>query len=127
MAQSKNKRNIVVYYFTDAARTAVVAGTTRWYKYARRAKDSAHDAMVLDLYGAAVAVVYDDENGKDLYHFVRTGANKVETVWNSETMKHKYMGISRDPKGDFTRKLARSAEKRKARQFLGLPRRNYKN
>lgn len=119
------ERNIVVYYFTDSTRSAVIAGTTRWYKYARSAKDRAHDAMVENLYGANVAVVFDDENGKDLFIFIRTADNKVETVWDpDEIKKQKYLATSRDPIGNFTRKLAKSAKNRQHRPFLGLPRRN---
>lgn len=122
---SQYKRNIVVYYFTDASRNAVIAGTTRWYKYARSAKDRAHDAMVENLYGANVAVVFDDDTGKDLFIFIRTAENKVETVWDvNEIKKAKYLATSRDPFGHFTKKLAKSAASRLARQFVGLPRRS---
>jgi hypothetical protein len=123
--QSLNRRTIVVYYFTDATKTAVISGTTRWYKYARSAKDRAHDAMVEDLYGAAVAVVYDDENGKDLFHFTRNGENEVVTAFDASRIKQgKYLATSTDPKGDFTKKLSKRAKARIAREFKGLPRRS---
>ena len=125
MAQSANKRTIVVYYFTDSNRSAVVSNTTRWYKYARSAKDRAHDAMVENLYGANVAVVFDDDTGKDLFIFIRTAENKVETVWDmNEIKKAKYLATSRDQLGTFTKKLAKSAKNRTSRPFTGLPRRD---
>lgn len=120
-----NRRTIVVYYFTDATRSSVIAGTTRWYKYARSAKDSAHDAMVENLYGANVAVVYDDDAGKDLFIFTRTADNEVKTVWRADEIKKaKYLATSRDPFGEFTRGLSKRAKSRQIRAFTGLPRRN---
>lgn len=123
--QSDNRRTIVVYYFTDSTRTSVIAGTTRWYKYARSAKDRAHDAMVENLYGAGVAVVFDDDTGKDLFIFIRSADNEVRTVYDlNEIKKAKYLATSRDQLGNFTRKLAKSAKNRQIRAFSGLPRRN---
>lgn len=125
MAQSNNKRSIVIYYFTDSTRSAVISGTTRWYKYARSAKASAHDAMVENLYGAQVAVVFDDDNGKDLFIFTRTAENKVETAYDArEIKKAKYLATSRDPFGEFTKKLSKRASLRKEKEFAGLPRRS---
>jgi hypothetical protein len=121
---SKNKRNIVVYYFTDSTRSAVIARTTRWYKYPRSAKATAHDAMDLNLYGAGVAVVYDDENGKDLVIFTRDVEGRVVTAHTAEAMKQKNLGTTRDPFGDFTKKLAKSAKTRRTKEFQGLPRRH---
>lgn len=115
MSQS-NKRHIVVYYFVDAKRTAVIGGTTRWYKYPRSAKASAHDAMDLNLYGAGVAVVYDDSNGKDLYIFTRDVQGRVVTAHTAEALKQKNLGTTRDPFGDFTKKLSKSAKLRKHRE-----------
>jgi hypothetical protein len=115
---SKNERNIVVYYFLDATRMAVVSGTTRWYKYPRSAKSSAHDAMDLNLYGANVAVVYDDANGKDLYIFTRDVNGNVVTAHTAEAMKQKNLGTTRDPFGDFTKKLSRTAKNRGALAFV---------
>jgi hypothetical protein len=120
-----NQRTIVVYYFTDSTRTSVISGTTRWYKYARSAKNMAHDAMVENLYGAGVAVVFDDDTGKDLFIFTRTADNEVKTVYRADEIKKaKYLATSRDPFGDFTRKLSKRAKNRLTREFTGLPRRN---
>lgn len=122
---SNNKRNIVVYYFTDSTRSAVVSGTTRWYKYARSAKASAHDAMDLNLYGANVAVVFDDENGRDLYIFTRDVNGNVVTAHTAEAVKQKNLATTRDPWGDFTKKLSKTALRRQSKPFTGLPRRRY--
>jgi hypothetical protein len=121
---SNNKRNIVVYYFTDSTRSAVIANTTRWYKYARSAKATAHDAMDLNLYGAGVAVVFDDENGKDLFIFTRDVEGRVVTAHTAEAMKQKNLGTTRDPFGDFTKKLSKTAASRRTKEFQGLPRRH---
>lgn len=114
---SSNRRMIAVYYFTNSQRSHVLSGTTRWYKYARKASQAAHDAILHDLYGAAIAVVYDDTTGKDLYIYSRDVNGEVKTAYTAEALKPKNLGTPNDPFATFARKLTKSRAARQAKNF----------
>lgn len=105
------ERHICVLYYLDEKRYTGISNTTRWYKYARTAKDRAHDNLVTDVYGAMLAIVYDDYTGKDLYIMVRVvddnGQARVETRWAKEAMRQDNLGTSRDPFGSFLKKTSK--------------------
>lgn len=107
-------RNIKVTYYADAKKNYEVAGSSRWFKYARNASMKAFDAMVQNLYGSDVCTVYDDSIGKLLYEFVRhKDSNKVSTTWDHEAVENGlYTAQSPQQFKNFTSKKSKSAQVR---------------
>lgn len=107
-----NERNIVTYYFTDSTRNKLVKNTTRWYRYPRAAAKAAMDNLMVGMFPeATVCVVYDDYFGEDHAIFVRRLNGRVEAVPLRNVAEPVVAGTTRDPKGSFVKKIAKSREK----------------
>jgi hypothetical protein len=109
-------RNIKVTFFTDIGKGYVVNGSTRWYKYARNASMKSFDAMVQNIWGAAVCQIHDDTTSKLLYEFVRHKDNRVETTFNSEAVDNEiYTAQTPAQFKNFTSKKSKTAKVRQTK------------
>jgi hypothetical protein len=75
-------RMIITTYYEDEDKL-LVAKTIR-SKYVRLACMRAFDNMSMNMYGARICVVYDDELGKDHAAFVLHVDGRVETIYKRD-------------------------------------------
>ena len=102
MAQLKDTnsdRNICTFYFTDATKNFVIKHI--WSKYSRSAVQRAVDRMTMNDLGATVAVVYDDDHGRDHAHIVRDVQGNVTVVYKRSPVTPLVAGASGDQFGEF--------------------------
>ena len=81
-------RMIITTYYTDATRLYVTKVIRS--KYPRLASMRAFDNMSMNMYGADVCVIYDDEVGKHHLTLVRHKDGNVETEYQRDQTNPKF-------------------------------------
>ena len=105
---SESDRNIATYYFTDATKNYIIK--TIWSKYPRSAVQRAADRLSMNDLGASVAVIYDDAWGQDHAIITRSIEGVITIQYRRDQTKSAIAGTSRDPFGEFVKKIAKSRQ-----------------
>lgn len=86
--ETATDRMIITTYYEDE--TKLTVKKTIRSKYVRLACMRAFDNMSMNMYGARVCVVYDDEVGKDHAAFVLHVDGRVETIYKRNQTNERF-------------------------------------